>query len=206
MSLLRLETGPPVGHAGVVLPRADERPTDTATNERSRSRLALIALGVLVVGITAMYTYAFFFATRKSPDRVPDRAWAASAEQICATDRQRIYALPPARSFRDIEPLAEALRQRAVVLDQANAILAEQLADLKALPVADAGTQKLIDQWLADYGVYLRDRQIHADELKAGKDTPFTETTYKGSPMSNRMDAFARVNLMRSCQVPGDLA
>lgn len=192
------------GNLGVVISRADERPP--AETERSRSKLALTGLGVLVVAITAMYIFAFFFASGKSPDKVPDRAWAVAAEARCASDRARIYALPPARTFRDIQPLTEALRQRAVVLDRANAMIGEELAALKALPIADDTTRKLATQWLADYDVYLTDREAHSLVLKAGKDDAFTETTYKGSPMSNRMDAFARVNLMKSCQVPLDVA
>jgi len=186
-----------------VIPRTDERPP--AESERSRSKLALTGLAVLVVGISAMYTYAFFFASGKSPDKVPDRAWATAAEARCAGDRARIYALPPARTFRDVQPRTEAIRQRALVLDQANAMIGEELAAIRALPIADDTTRKLATQWLADYDVYLKDREDHALVLKQGKDAAFTETTYKGSPMSNRMDAFARVNLMKSCQVPLDL-
>jgi hypothetical protein len=98
------------------------------------------------------------------------------------------------------------LRRRAEILDQANAIVADEVASLKALPTADATTTRLAAQWLTDYDTYLGDRQAHADELRAGADKPFSEGTYKGSPMSNRMDAFARVNRMPSCQVPLDVA
>jgi len=85
-----------------------------------RRRLGIAAVAVFAAAVVAMYTYAFFFAPRNSPDKVPDRAWAASAQAICADARSRLDALPPAESFRKVEPRTEALRQRAVVLDQAN--------------------------------------------------------------------------------------
>lgn len=171
-----------------------------------RNRYAVAAIAVFVTGAVVMWTYAFFFAPRTSPDKVPDRAWAASAQQICIDARARMDALPPAQTFAEIEPLVEALRQRAVVLDQANAIFADQIARLKALVPADAETERTVQQWLTDLDIYLADRQRHSGELMAGEDTPFTESTHKGSPMSNRMNAFARVNEMPRCQTPQDLA
>jgi hypothetical protein len=187
-----------------VTPLSDERLAPAPS--RSRRRLALAALLIMVVAFTTMYVYAFFFATHHSPDKVPDRAWAAAAQARCTTDRARINALPPASSVKDVKPLTEALRQRAAVVEQANTILGEELAALKAIPTADATTAKLATQWLTDYDAYLADRVAHVAELRAGRNVPFAEGTYKGSPMSNRMDAFARVNLMPACQVPLDLA
>ncbi len=159
-----------------------------------------------VLATTGMWIYAFFFASRHSPDKVPDRALAAAAQAVCLDTKGRIDALPVAGTFRKIEPLAEALRQRAVVLDQANDILAEQIARIRALVPADAETARLTGEWLADWDLYLQDRRAHSDELKAGKDAPFAERTYKESPISNRMNAFARVNVMPRCQTPQDLA
>jgi len=85
-------------------------------------------------------------------------------------------------------------------------MLAGQLAALRALPSTDATTAKLTGEWLADWDTYLGDRRAHSSELKAGKDVPFKESTYKESPMSNRMNAFASVNRMDRCNTPYDLA
>lgn len=171
-----------------------------------RRTLAYTAAMLFVLAATSMWAYAFFFATRHSPDKVPDRAWASSAQTVCLDTKGRIDALPVAGTFRKIEPLTEALRQRALVLDQANDILAEQITRIRAQVPADAETARITGEWLADWDVYLEDRRVHSLELKAGKDVPFTERTHKESPMSNRMNAFARVNEMPRCQTPQDLA
>ena len=189
----------PVG----VLPATDETVPAPALRRR---RLALLAGGAFVLVTSVMWVYALFFASRTSLDRVPDRAWTTSAQAICTDVRTRIDALPAAASFRKVEPLTEALRQRAVVLAQADALLAEELASLRSLRAADATTAKLTTEWLTDWDTYLGDRRDHAVELGTGKDSAFKESTYKESPISNRMDAFARVNLMDRCQVPFDLA
>ena len=171
-----------------------------------RRRLALLAAGAFVLAACVMWVYALFFAPRTSLDRVPDQAWTTSAQAICTDVRTRIDALPAARTFRTIEPLAEALRQRAAVLAQANALLAEELASLRSLVPADATTAKLTAEWLTDWDAYLADRQFHVGELNAGRDVPFKESTYKEAPISNRMNEFAGVNRMARCGAPYDLA
>lgn len=171
-----------------------------------RRRLALLAGGAFALAACVMWIYAFFFAPRTSLDRVPDRAWTTSAQAICTDVRTRIDALPAAATFRKVEPLAEALRQRAVVLAQANALLAEELASLRALVPADATTAKLTAEWLTDWDSYLADRQAHVGELNAGRDVPFKESTYKEAPISNRMNEFAGTNRMARCGTPYDLA
>lgn len=171
-----------------------------------RSTIGFVAAGAFALVATVMWMYAFFFASRRSPDKVPDRAWAKAAQAICIDTKGRIDALPVAGTFADIEPRTEAIRQRGLVLDQANEILAEQITRVKALVPADAETARITAEWIADWDVYLQDRVTHAGELRAGLDTPFTERTYKESPMSNRMNAFARVNEMPRCQTPQDLA
>ena len=182
--------------------------TDSAPPPRTlrRRRVTLVAVLGFVAVVAAMWVYALFFASRRSPDKVPDRAWAASAQTICLDARARIDALPAAETFRKVEPRVEALRQRAVVLDQANDALATQLASLRALVPADATTTKLAGEWLADWDTYLADRRVHSDELKAGKNVAFKESTYSESPISNRMNAFARVNRMPRCGTPYDVA
>jgi len=189
----------PVG----VLPATDETVPGPALRRR---RLALLAGGAFVLVASVMWVYALFFASHKSLDRVPDRAWTTSAQAICTDVRTRIDALPAAATFRKVAPLTEALRQRAVVLAQANALLAEELASLRSLRAADATTAKLTTEWLTDWDTYLADRQFHVGELNAGRDVPFKESTYKEAPISNRMNEFAGVNRMPRCGTPYDLA
>ena len=182
-----------------------DHPVEAPARPSSR-RLGIAAVLAFVLVVSGMWVYALFFATGHSPDKVPDRAWTASAQAICLDARARIDALPGAATFRKVQPLAEALRQRAAVLDQANDDLAAELAALHALTPADATTARLTGEWLKDWDAYLADRRTHSEELKAGRDVPFSESTYKSAPISNRMDAFARVNLMPRCGTPFDLA
>lgn len=189
---------------GAVTPLSDS-PVQTPVR-RSRRRLAVAGVLAFAAVLVGMWAYALFFASRRSPDKVPDRAWTASAEAVCVEARLRIDALPAADTFRKVEPRSDAIKQRAAVLVQANDILAGQLAALRALVPADGTTSRLTAEWLADWDTYLGDRRTHAVELGTGKDSAFKESTYKESPISNRMDAFARVNLMDRCQVPFDLA
>jgi hypothetical protein len=187
------------------VPQVSDSPAVAEPRSRRRT-IGYAAAMLFVLAATIMWIYAFFFASRRSPDKVPDRAWAVAAQTVCLDTKGRIDALPVAGTFRTIEPLTEALRQRALVLDQANDILAEQIARIRAQVPADAETARITGEWLADWDLYLEDRRAHSLELEAGKDVPFTERTHKESPMSNRMNAFARVNEMPRCQTPQDLA
>ena len=173
---------------------------------RSKRRLGIAGVLLFAAVLLGMWVYALFFASNRSPDKVPDRAWAAAAQAICTDARNRIDALPAADTFRKVTPRTEAIKERAAVLVQANDVLAGELAAIRALAPADATTARLGAAWLADWDTYLGDRKAHSVELATGRDSAFKESTYKESPISNRMDAFARVNLMDRCQVPNDLA
>ncbi len=43
-----------------------------------------VLLGLVCLGITGMWVYAFFFASKESVSRVDDLSWSQRAEQICA--------------------------------------------------------------------------------------------------------------------------
>jgi hypothetical protein len=181
-----------------------------APPERTRHRnpVALAAISVAVTAIAAMWIYAFFFASKDNPDKLPDRAWAARSEAICAGYKEQVDALPPARAFADIEPREEAMRQRADVGETANDLLAGMVADLRVEPPADDYSRKGADLWLADWDRYLEARVAHVEAWRQGIDQKFEEPpTVEGkvTPVSLRMDAFAKINRMASCQVPQDM-
>ena len=164
----------------------------------------LIVLGALVL-LAAMWIYIIFFADKSNPNRLPDRAWTAQAETICRGYADQIDALPPAETFSDIKPRSEAMRQRAVVGQQATDLLSRMVADLRARPPADAVTADAVTRWLADYDTYIGDRQRHLARWAAGEDPPFSETEADKRPISVGMDDFAQANRMGACEVPGDL-
>jgi hypothetical protein len=164
----------------------------------------LIVLGALAL-LVAMWIYIFFFADTANPNRLPDRAWTAQAETICTGYADQIDALPPAETFAKIKPKSEAMRQRAVVGQQATDLIIRMVADLRALRPADAVTADAVTRWLADYDTYIGDRQRHLARWAAGEDPPFAETADNNRPISVGMDDFARANRMSACEVPGDL-
>ena len=68
-----------------------------------------------------------------------------------------------------IEPVEEALRQRADVGEQATDLLAEQVARLRSLPPPGGEADgKLLQTWLADWDTYLSDRRDHIEGWRAG--------------------------------------
>jgi hypothetical protein len=175
---------------------------------RRRNPLAVAAIAVVVVSIGAMWVYAFFFASKKNPDQIADRAWTQRAKVTCTAFKTQIDALPGARSFKDVQPRSEAMRERAAVGAQVTDLLDQQLAALRAEEAADETSRHALGLWLADWDRYLAARRAHILEWEAGKDVPFKEPpTRPGqiTPVSVRMDAFADINFMPSCEVPKDM-
>lgn len=170
-------------------------------------RWVRVLLAAIVLALGAMWVYVLFIGEPKTPNVLDDETWPPQAEQICATVAADVAALPPAHSFVDVEPLEEALRQRAEVAEQATELLEGQVTSLRALP-APAGEHddELLAAWLADWDTYIQDRRDHIAEWRAGRDGPFAETEADtGGPISNRMTALAKENRMPTCVVPGDL-
>lgn len=179
--------------------------TADASTRRSRLRPARLAIAVVIVGFSVMWIYAWFFAPRGNADRFDDPVWSAQAEQTCAATATQIEALPSAVSFKDVEPKAQALLQRAGVLDQATRLLERQVATLRQTPPTEAKARVGVGVWLADWDGYLVSRQAQAARLRAGQDQPFAVAEQGGAPVTLRMDAFAKANSMPSCIVPDDI-
>jgi hypothetical protein len=179
---------------------------DTADRPKRKITVWTVLIGIALIAIAAMWIYAFFFADVKSTDIMPDKAWVARTEATCAAVKPKIASVPAANSFKNVTPRSEALRQRADVADQVTGFLRELVATLKADKPADAASQNLANLWLGEYEVYIRDRDAHVAQFRAGNDPPFSETPNdKGAPGPIRMDTFVRLNRMPSCQVPLDL-
>ncbi|HRW42779.1 MAG TPA: hypothetical protein P5193_14600 [Microthrixaceae bacterium] len=62
-----------------------------------------------------------------------------------------------------------------------------------------------IQQWVEDWNTYIGDRDDYADQLRDDPDTRFTESLKSNRQISRAIDAFAMVNRMDSCAVPGDV-
>lgn len=171
--------------------------------DRPRRLWLRILLGVVVALLVAMWVYAFLFAPREGVNRVGDRSWSERGEIRCAAAKVELLALADLRTIEEVG--AGALQEKATIVDRTNAILAEMIDDLEATPPTDEKGQRLVPLWIADYRTYLGDREAYADQLRAGDNSPFTETEIDGSPITGYINDFARQNEMKSCQTPIDL-
>lgn len=165
-----------------------------------------VFLTVVCVGMLLMWAYIFqqsWSGQYPYADAVPDQAWVASAETLCAAARADLADLPQAREFRDATPA-----DRAPSVAAATDRLAALVVDLRGLPApADDRSRTLVEQWLASWDIYLGDRRLHTEKLFANDDARFSETpTERGVPTTLRMDEFAFRNGMGSCETPADLA
>ncbi len=189
------------------MPPTAPAPTTGPTTARRRSRAGFAAVTVAVVLLAGMWVYALFIAKRGNPDKFPDRAWAASAEQVCKATADRLAAGDLLKPWKlaDVQPRSEALRLRADMGQQATDALRGMVDELRALPApADAKSSKGVGIWLADWDTYLGDRYAHIAEWRQGIDKSFAETARNGTPITLQMNAFADVNEMKSCDTPDD--
>lgn len=169
---------------------------------------------VFVVGSFLFWLWAFSpWARSENPARLDDRAFAAWAESHCARAKAEINFLPSPRN-------ADSFNQRANQVEQGTNITERLVGDLRASAAglseetANQGPPDavLVRAWLADWEVYLADRRAHAARLRnASDDTPDRDLWFvvsdvvSGGIYTERMDGFARVNNMDSCQIPGDV-
>ena len=163
--------------------------------------LALRAfLTVLVVAMVVLWVYAFFLAPSGNPDRLEDRSWPAAAEARCLAARAAIAELPPAARATDVVT-------RADDIDLATDVVVSLVADLGQLSGGTVDDQVMIENWLADWAVYIGDRRHHAVRLRLEGDVrPLLTALPSGSgSFVKRMNGFARVNDMEACLDPGDM-
>jgi hypothetical protein len=177
---------------------------DGQDEHRGRRRLVVGVLAVAIVLILAMWVYAFGFADKRSLYRVSDRAWAVNAESRC---KAAVKELDGLADFRRIDQVgADALQQKAAIVDKANDIVTRMVDDLSVDAPARSEDGSDAQKWIADYRTYLANRRVFADQLRRGQNKPFAEAEIDGSPITNFLTDFAIGNDMTSCAPPTDLA
>ncbi len=178
------------------------------------ARIVRAVVAVFVVGSFLFWVWAFSpWARTENPNRIDDRAFAAWAEQRCATTQDMINALPSPRE-------AASLHERADQVDRATSETERLVRDLQAeaQTLSDQtdgdgpADVELLASWFADWERYLQDRRDHSAKLRtADPDTDDRELRFllsdvmPGGIYTERMDGFARLNNMDSCEVPGDV-
>lgn len=166
----------------------------------SRLGRALVTAAVaLMVGMWIFVLYLAFGPGRAdSPDTLDDPLFAAAAQSRCDRALDHIAALQPASQAPDAVA-------RAATLDEANAQLADLLADLDAIrPDGEDGV--LVGRWLADWRTYLQDREAYADRLREDQGARLLVTRKAGLHITEFLDQFAKDNDMPACSTPTDAA
>lgn len=151
-----------------------------------------------------MWVYAFFFASKEAINKIGDERWTQRADTRCAQARNERLALADYRRIDD--PASGGLSRRAELVDLATDTIARMLADLRTQSPVDAKGQALIPLWLNDYDTYVSDRRSYTAQLRSGDNSPFTESTFEGLPLSERIATFAGDNRMPNCAPPIDLS
>lgn len=166
------------------------------------SRILILVVVVSLVSMWGYVVYLAFWQGRQPPiDRIDDPAFAEAAEDRCAAAVDRVAGLPAAQETT--EPT-----ERAAVLDDANATFAVMLDDLDAMvTLVPAGDQRgNATEWLADWRIFLADREDFADRLRtdAGARMLVSEKAGEGRHVTEWIDEFAKANRMPSCASPMD--
>ena len=169
------------------------------------SRLAArVVIGTSIVGLVAMWIYAFGFASKESINKIGDQSWTKRAEEICKQAVAERLALADLRQISDAG--ANALNDRADLVDQATDTLEKAIVAISSVSPSDAKGQAIVPLWIADYKQLIKDRREYAALLRTGVNEPFSESMFEGLPISEKISTFAADNRMTSCKVPMDLS
>jgi hypothetical protein len=156
---------------------------------------------VVVAAIIGFWAWAFSpWAPDTKADDLADDTFVPAANTICRTATERIDALP--RAMDSPTPA-----ERSAVVVQANGYVADMVAGLRAETAGASGRDReLLDQWFADWDVYLERRDAYAAELAVNEDgAVFTVPARNGGQITETMDGFARTNDLFDCLVPLDV-
>jgi len=156
---------------------------------------------LFVAACTAFWVFAFSPWAREmfqAPDQLEDDTTVAALISHCADAAELLDDLPPASQIA-------TPADRAVVLIEANEILGAMRNDLATVPTSNEEDARLVRLWLADWDIYLGDRDEHVNRLNTEGDVRFFNSIDNGVFIHERMDGFARVNDLGPCETPGDI-
>lgn len=162
----------------------------------------VVALSIM--GLSAMWIYAFVFASKESVNKIGDTTWTQNAEMICKDAVQKRLELVDTRQISEAGP--DALLERAKIVDLATDTIEEALQSISQLPVGDEKGKAIVPLWIFDYQQLVKDRRDYANMLRSGVNTTFSESMVDGLPISEKISTFAADNRMASCKAPMDLS
>jgi hypothetical protein len=179
---------------------------DTPLEVRPKHRLWVRAILILICAlIAAMWVYAFIFAPKQGVYFVTEKAWRASAEQICARAEQQRLALVDTAQGYISNPTHEQMTQRADIVDKATDTIEDMINDVEALPLAGSDDRERVTIFVKYYREIIGDRRAYTARLRAFDLEPYRETLVNGSPVTNTVIDFTTGNAIPHCMPPGEL-
>lgn len=173
--------------------------------QRRQVTFTKVVLTIIVLGILAMWVYAFGFASKKAAYRVDDDAWRARAEEVCTTFRvERMQLVDMAQGYI-AEPTAAQMVERADLVDAATDILEAQLTEMTAVMPTSDRDRSLVAEYEGYWRTVFSDRRAYTARLRDLQLEPYFETAIDGTPVTNLLTDFAVVNEMPACSPPNEL-
>ena len=177
---------------------------ERTTGQNISRFISRFVIGTCIVGLIAMWIYAFGFASKESVNKIGDQTWTSRAEEICSKAEEQRLALVDLRQISDAG--VNALTERAALIDKATDTLEKAVNAISTVAPTDAKGKAIVPLWITDYRQLIVDRRDYANQLRAGENVPFSETMVEGLPISEKVSTFAVDNRMSSCKVPMDLS
>jgi hypothetical protein len=164
-----------------------------------------VLLTLVVLGILAMWVYAFGFASKKAAYRVDDDAWRARAEEVCTTYRAERLKLVDMTQGYIAEPTPAQMIERADLVDRATDILEAQFTEMTAVMPPSDRDRSLVAEYESYWRTVFSDRRAYTARLRNLQLEPYFETPIDGSPVTNLLTDFAVVNQIPTCSPPNEL-
>ena len=177
---------------------------ERTTGQNISRFISRFVIGICIVGLLVMWIYAFGFASKESVNKIGDQKWTARAEEICKKAEEQRLALVDLRQISDAG--ANALTERAAIIDEATDTLDNAVKEISAISPTDEKGKAIVPLWIADYKTLIQDRRDYANQLRTGVNASFSESMFEGLPISEKISTFAADNRMTSCKVPMDLS
>ena len=100
--------------------------------------------------------------------------------------------------------------QRADVVVQSNRMLTGMIDRLATIPLAGTPEdvdrdRRIYDEWIADWRVYVSDRDDYANRLRSDREARIFVTQKGAKQITEPIGGFAKSNQMPACQPPGDI-
>lgn len=158
-----------------------------------------LAIGA-VVAMIIFWIWIFSGAPAKdNPDRLKDEAYVAQLEDQCQALRDDLAELPNAADLK-------TQAQRADVLDDANVLVSEFIDQLAADAPTDGNAAVSMKGWIADWRIYLQDREDYAERLRTDQNAQLYVSRSKlGDSVDKTIQIFSQVNEIPACDTPGDV-